>query len=400
MLEVREDGTRGGPVGQAGLDPGDRVAGGAEPEQVSHPVPGLDVEQPAGERSDLAGQARPGQDLLGDADTSREEGLRGAWVAVLEQPRPLQEELAFLRVEETEAIQVDLDVVRLDLREIRIHRQVQGEGRRNAVLDVNPEIPRERILEVRGHQVGTCLLGARDHIGLDLDVVAATDVLQPAQEAVPGNGRHGVERMPVLQADGRPEGAFVLPVDHPGEHQAEREIIPVGEAKLPERDGDLHGPSFLVYHRLGFEHRIPRESVYGDRLVLDGRIVLGPEGVHLEQVRVLPVEIGIETDIGMVVLVVAAAPLQVLRPDQVGFPIPESESEIQKIAVESDRYLRPLGRRLSVVRPALDELRNGLDALPGLVIQPAVDRGRLVHEDGRHLVSRRGRRGPASGRRA
>ena len=86
-------------------------------------------------------------------DPPGEERLRLPRRPVLEQPRPLQEELPLLGEEQTEAAQVDLHVVGLDLRKVGVDRQVERQVGGDAVLDVDArvggELGREAVAETR-----------------------------------------------------------------------------------------------------------------------------------------------------------------------------------------------------------------------------------------------------------
>ena len=149
LREIRHDRARRRALRDIADDPGDGVVRGALAEQVAHALAGLDIEDSAREAAQLACHARPGQDLVREADAAREKGLRRARVAVLKQTRALEEKLALLREEEAEPVQVELHVVGLDLGEIGVHRQVERGRRRDAVLDVDAEVALERIVGVR-----------------------------------------------------------------------------------------------------------------------------------------------------------------------------------------------------------------------------------------------------------
>ena len=112
-------------------------------------------------------------------------------VAEAEQPGPFQEEFALLGKEQAEAGEVDLDVVRLYLREVGIERGVQGKVGRDRVLHVEAQI-------VEGLGSGGRAPG--DGEGLHLHVAAAAQSLETGQGRVAGHLREGV---PDLLADVR-----------------------------------------------------------------------------------------------------------------------------------------------------------------------------------------------------
>ena len=64
----------------------------------------------------------------------------------------------------------------------------------------------------------------------------------------------------------------------------------------------------------------PRKTVQGNAFVRDGSVILRAECIDLEEIRVAAVAVGVETNVGVVVAVIAPSTLQVLGPDQ--FPAP------------------------------------------------------------------------------
>ena len=84
----------------------------------------------------------------------------------------LQEEVAFLRKEQIESREVDLLLVRLDLREVGVDRQVGDESLRHGILHVEtglrpPDRSRSRGVATRVRRQ------ARDRVRLDIQVGAA-----------------------------------------------------------------------------------------------------------------------------------------------------------------------------------------------------------------------------------
>ena len=108
-------------------------------------VVGLHVQQADVELAGLARHAPAAVDRNGlarrtDPDPTTEEQLDLAGIADREEAGVLQEERALLREEQIEAIEVDLLIVDLDLREIGVDGAVEREARRQAVLDVHSGI--------------------------------------------------------------------------------------------------------------------------------------------------------------------------------------------------------------------------------------------------------------------
>src|SRR5690606_3113786 len=94
-------------------------------------------------RADLAGEPQTSFDgrrcAGGDADAPRKEELDFLWRANGELAGVLEEEGALLRKEQAEAVEVDLLLVDLDLREIGVVGGVQGQTRRDRILQVEAD---------------------------------------------------------------------------------------------------------------------------------------------------------------------------------------------------------------------------------------------------------------------
>ena len=129
-----------------------------------------------------------------DPDPAREEELHLARGAERELPRVLEEEGPLLRVEEAEAVEVDLLLVDLDLREVGVHRGVEGEARRDAPLQVAARggrrvagLPERRLLGRLPERVG-------QQLEVALRRVARGRPASPP--ARPGTGRTGAGAAP------------------------------------------------------------------------------------------------------------------------------------------------------------------------------------------------------------
>ena len=101
--------------------------------------------------------------------------------AKLKQALVFQKELAFFWKEEAEAGEVDLLLVGLDLREVRVVGEVRGQVLCHSVLDIEPEVA---VALVRDRRVGVDVGGHRaDAIWLDLERPVATGHLDTGQRA-------------------------------------------------------------------------------------------------------------------------------------------------------------------------------------------------------------------------
>ena len=84
---------------------------------------------------------------VADADAAAEEQIDLAGIADREEAGVLEEERPLLREEQREAIEVDLLIVDLDLREVGVDGRVERQARREAVLDVAADIAEHRRID-------------------------------------------------------------------------------------------------------------------------------------------------------------------------------------------------------------------------------------------------------------
>ncbi len=102
----------------------------------------------------------------------------GRVTANVQEAQILEEELPLLREEEAEPRQVDLLIVGLHLRKVRIDRDVQGELRSDAQLEIQPSIHLVQIS--RG---GATPLRVSDDERLDLEIPALLNTFDPLERA-------------------------------------------------------------------------------------------------------------------------------------------------------------------------------------------------------------------------
>ena len=220
----------------------------------------LHVEEAHVEAAELAREARaPGdRDHLArrpDPDPAREEEVHLSRGAEREQARVLEEEGPLLRVEEAEAVEVDLLLVDLDLREVGVHRRVEGEARRDAPLEVAARGGRR----VAGLPERRLLGGLPERVGQQLEVA-----LRRGLEAGQGARPREPEQV-VLAGERRPERALVAPA-----HVALQVQAPLAAALAPvaqrgERDRELGAPAEVAAARLHDPRPVPVAVEAGER---------------------------------------------------------------------------------------------------------------------------------------
>ncbi len=127
------------------------------------------------------------------------------------------------------------------------------------------------------------------------------------------------------------------------------------KSELPKGDRDLHRPALIVDHGLAPEYGVPREAVDRNVLVGNRGVVLGAERIHFEEIGIPAVVVGIQSDVGMVIAVVSAAPLEIFGADERGLAVVEPKREVQIVAVVGDAHLRALRRGRTISRPDLNE---------------------------------------------
>ena len=119
---------------------------------------------------------------------------------------------------------------------------------------------------------------------------------------------------------------------------------------------------------------------------------MSPDGVHLEEIAGLLVQERIdrphEPVVGQEVLVA----LHRIAEQAVRFRIEAEHAHVEPFAVEEDPHLGPFGRRPAIVRVLLDEVGGRNRAIPGLLVENAIERDPFA------FLQPLGRHRPAVGR--
>ena len=265
-------------------------------------IVGLHVQEADVQAARLAGESDPTQDgdrlAAGEADPPAEEefhpAAEGTPAADPELARVLQEEGPLFGEEEAETVEVDLLIVGLDLREVRVQGHIEREARGDAVLEVHAAVP-------FGAAIGDAVVASRGHgIRGQLEVaLAGRD--QTDQRAGLG---HPVQT--VLPGEVRPEGGLVLApdvaleVDAPG-------AGPGVEAETAEGNRHLGAPPEVADAGPDGPGGVPvqvgaRRGAAGERTTAAGplvghlAVILDATDVGAEHERVLPVAVGVEDE--------------------------------------------------------------------------------------------------------
>ena len=320
-----------------------------------------------------------GRDPIRRERTGGRAASRRSRAAKLEDPRVLQEEVPLLGEEEIEPREVDLLVVRLHLREVRVDGGVQDHARLHLPFRVQAQVALPARVQPAGRP--GILREAGQAVRLHLEVPPrARKADQPLEAA----GLAHPAEAPARARPRRPERLLVLAADHPPDVEAPALRSRVG--RIPqgaERDRELRGPAFGPALRAHRPHRAPI-GVEGAGLVGDERVELRPVRVGGEDHGVAAVAEGVEEDGHRVVArelvaVVVAAGLQDLvalphpRHDARRLRIPGQHRDVEVAVVVQHPHLRGLGGRRSLLGLALAQPRERRRLRPGGLVETAVD---------------------------
>ena len=197
----------------------------------------------------------------------------------------------------------------------------------------------------------------------------AADALQASEF---GNERRFVLRAP---SEGR---RFVFPPDFPAEVDAPDVFLHTGKPDLVEGDPYLHVPAVAVDRGFGFPDAVPR-AVVGD-VVIKGEVHDRAGRVHAEHVSRPAVVIGIDGEVKPIRFHHRIPAAEEAR-DFIRFRIPALGGHVQGLIVVGDPDFGRLRRRLSVLRIVLGEAVRSL-ALPGAIVEAAVDLDRFLQPEG------------------
>ena len=368
----------------------------------------LDVEQADTEPAEASGQASASRNgrrhavLQADAPAEEEQrGLvRGAASAFttaacpdarkLEEPLAFEEEVATLGEELAEAGEVHLLLVFLHLGEVGVVGEVERQASRDAVLGVDAEVALEVVRIGRGGHLVRQQLG--DGVGLQLEVARRgrhLDADERRRDVEPRGARSAIRRRHRRQV-----GRLVLPAHDAADVHAPHLVATLAVAQRLEGNNHFAGPALIEVRAAGVPHRVPIEVVTA-ALVSHQRVADAAERVRLEVVAAAPVVEGVERHAEAVVL--ADAPVvatQFVRLQSFGVAVPHAAGEIQVLVVVEHPEVGVLGRLLAFVRLLLDEAVRRVGAPVDVLVEPAVERQRLVdphraHRDAPLLVAHR-----------
>ena len=241
----------------------------------------------------------------------------------------LEEERPQLRIEKGEAlVELDLRPVRLDLREVGIEREVRGQVRGDAVLEVDAPF-RRRIGggEVPAGGVDRAELNGRER-RQDLDVAARRQAGQPFQHA------HLGQEAGDAAGHGRPDDSLVLAADAARDLQPPAVRPAAGALRVAqalERNGHLRREPVRHESPGGGEQGIPRLVAAREPAAapaapppepapaarVDDGVALYSVRVHGEDVRPLLIEKRVEVD-GDEIVAKSAVAVRAVRADHAG----------------------------------------------------------------------------------
>ena len=255
------------------------------------------------------GSAKPARHFVGHDRVVDGTRINGLHLGVKQVAAFLEEGPAFLKKEGKRTVCIDLCRIRFDLAEVRINRQVSGEVRGDAVLQVKGRLSFDTVVVEAGVGVVEVIQPA----GLDacesrqdFQVAGRLDICDAFQRPeLAGPAR-------IVTAHGRP-GVRIAAVSGMGDpdRSLPRLYIGIGKTDAPERD--LH--FYLVAVFSNFAFRFVNE-VKTKVLVIarNARVALYPQWIGGDKVDLLPVSIGIERQPHVVVLP-DLVPVAVVRPD-------------------------------------------------------------------------------------
>ncbi len=321
---------------------------------TSEPGPAEDADRPTVGEPDAAGVEERAP--LGPGAEAEDSGA-------------LLEERTFLVEEERKTGEVDLLLIRLDRREIRVDGEVEREVACGVELDLASNLP----LAVREMVVAVTIRGqrrrarrGRERIRAHVNRVGRHDA--PEAHVLPG-GHLRVERAPWDRRKGPSAlGRRLVGVGH---HPHDDRSVRLGlEPQARERNPHLAEPTFLGDPGLEVPMRVPRDpagAAAGVDLLLtvpgDAHVQPGPERETDESHRVLVVVEGVEEDAEAVVSLPLVA-RQGERAEARQIVVVDTGRHIERLVVVCDEHLdAAIGRPTELGLVHRD--REGLDSGPG-----------------------------------
>ena len=322
-----------------------------------------------------------------------------AEAAEVEDARVLQEEIARLREEQREAVEVHLARVDLGVGEVRVEGERTCYGRRQLVEDVEGGIERREVLVV---DIGCARHRVHDPLAVaeaadraarhDVESEAA-DVALDARESA--RLRH-VGRELVLPP--RSPAALLVDAPHVAHHvEAPGRRLGVERERL-ERERELAGPALGVHSRFRVPDAVPLDL--GRLIILDDALVARAVRVGREHVTVPLVMERVDRDQDAVVGALAGVAPHYLPNQLLRLGIPGAHRDVEKLVVEQHSDVGRVGGLGAFVRALLRERAERGGVLPGRVFDAPVDLRRrdafgkfLQRRCRRHLAIRRERVG-------
>ncbi len=302
--------------------------------------------------------------------------MAAAAQAELEDVGALQEEGTLLREERLEGRQVDHRGVGLDLSEVGVEREVQGEAVGEPISQIRADVPLElaaRLEGVAGIRRGVAL--RRHRVGQDLEPARRSDPVDADQLAVLGDPARCV------LGDRLPLHGFGLALDDALDVETPRLFRRLREAKLRERDPELRHPTLIIDAGGHVPDGVPGVVLVG--VVVAVGVSFHACRVHTELERRAAVVIGIDRDDDPVGCRALVATCQ-LADDLVRLAVVGADPHVERAVVVKHPGPGALRRRLSLLRVTLYEAQDGLGQRPDGLVEPPVDlrrsRGRAARQ--------------------
>ena len=338
-----------------------------------------------------AGAEQDGDDLAvgTQSDAPAEEHLDGPRITHGELAGVLEEERPLLRKEQVEAVEVDLKIVDLDLREVGVVGCVEGQAGSHAVLEIHTELAVRLRLGNRHRKVAQGLSqNVRGHLQ-----VALRGWIDAAQRPC---HREAVEVE--LPLERRPIGGLVPSPDVALEVEPPDLLLSLRETKRLERQSKLGAPAVVADLGADVPIAIPVEiepcarprllpppaAATRSSLVRDLAVVLDAGRIRSEHEAVALVAEGVEDDLKAVALVERRVATALRDDDAVRLRVQAHDAEVDRLVGEHDANLSSLRRGSPRVGRRLKEAGEHLGPGPrGVVGHVPVDERRLTGSGGR-----------------
>ena len=359
------------------------LPGHAPPSHDGHDLTVIQSDAPAEEHDrdvSTTGAATPTPETAPAAATPTTPATAAAPPSKLENALALQEELAFLREEQAEACQVDLLLVDLDLRKIRVVGQVSGQALGHAVLHVDPKVA-VAVIAQRRFGIEVCAHPANT-VRLDLEIPTGPRHLETHER---GGARHTVDtRRSQGDRDRREVDVLVLPPNQASQLQAPQLCWCRPVAERLERDLHLDRPATLEPPGPNIPDRIPVQVRIA--LVRELLIRQRTERCGVEDDTVAMIVVRVEQHAEVIVLhELDRVPTHlVCHPFARRRRVPQPGGNIHVVLVEHDPGLGSLGRRCALLWNLLNQAGDCRHRAIDLLAELAVHTNPAGQPDGPH----------------